>query len=484
MGMKFDIGDFAKTLGTVSESDTSLQMISLALLDPNKRNFYPPVKEFDALVESIQANGLIEPLTVVPSDSGRYRLISGHNRLKALRHLHDADGASGRWDYVPCLVLPAMSDAQERCAVIEGNRQRVKGGALLAEEARQLTAAYVERKQAGEEFKGRIRDRVADALQVSATKIATVQAIENNLKVPGFLEQWKRGEASESVLYEISKLPKEAQLYLWDEQCDGLFLTTDYAKRFGTMWACCSHECPHTGKFCEQAETMVRNKLRNGSFECAGCCEKCRDKGFCGSKCKYIPEPESVVRFRAEQAAKREAAAAERAEKERRYNEEGRDAWARLLSASQNREKPLPLVLRALAWEGIASDCDEMRKRAAGEIMGEGNSTVLPVHPFEECGIDEIISVADLLDISVDYVLGRTEALRPAEPCEGQLHIAAWMPGGTFPAHDCPVVLEFAVSEGRVSQMLGRFNAAARRFEFNHGAAMEMEPIRWIELPE
>ena len=484
MGMKFDIGDFAKTLGTVSESDTSLQMISLALLDPNKRNFYPPVKEFDALVESIQANGLIEPLTVVPSDSGRYRLISGHNRLKALRLLHDTDCESGRWEQVPCLVLPAMSDAQERCAVIEGNRQRIKGGALLAEEARHLTAAYVERKNAGEEFKGRIRDRVAEALQVSATKIATVQAIENNLKVPGFLEQWKRGEASESVLYEISKLPKDAQLHLWDEQCDGRLLTTAYAKMFSVMWSGCCHECPHTGKFCENAEKMVRFRSNGDDFLCAGCCEQCRDKGFCGGKCQYIPEPESVVRFRAEQAAKREAAAAERAEKERRYNKEGRDAWARLLSVSQNREKPLPLVLRALAWEGIASDCDEMRKRATGEIMGEGNSTVLPVHPFEECGIDEIISVADLLDISVDYVLGRTEDFRPAEPCEGQLYLAAWMPGGTTPAHDCAVVLEFAIGENRVSQMLGRFNLAAMRFEFNHGAAVEMEPIRWIELPE
>jgi hypothetical protein len=91
---------------------------------------------------------------------------------------------------------------------------------------------------------------------------------------------------------------------------------------------------------------------------------------------------------------------------------------------------------------------------------------------------------AEQLHCSADYILGLTEDLRPAEPCEGQLHIAAWMPGGTTPAHDCTVVLEFAIGEGRVSQMIGRFNASAMRFEFNHGAAVEMEPIRWIELPE
>ena len=141
MAAKFDITAFAKSLGNVSDSDTGLQMISLALLDPNKRNFYPPVKEFDALVESIQVNGLIEPLAVVPAEDGRYRLISGHNRWRALRQLHDTEEDGSRWEQVPCLVLPTMTDAKERCAVIEGNRQRPKSGALLAEEAKKLTEA-------------------------------------------------------------------------------------------------------------------------------------------------------------------------------------------------------------------------------------------------------------------------------------------------------------------------------------------------------
>lgn len=483
MAAKFDISKFAESLGTVSESDTGLQMISIALLDPNKRNFYPPVSEFGALVESIQANGLIEPLTVVPGDSGRYRLISGHNRLRALRQLYETDGE--KWEQVPCFVLPAMTDAQECCAVIEGNRQRVKGGALLAEEARKLTEAYVARKEAGESFNGRIRDRVAEALQVSATKIATVQAIENNLKVPGFLEQWRKGEASESVLYEVSKLPKEAQLHLWDEQCDGLLLTVDYVKKFSTAWIFCPHTCPHTGAFCENAVNMVRGNYHNGEFHCGGCCERCNRKDVCVTRCKHIPEPECVTKFREEQAAKRAAEAAERQEKARRYNEAGRDAWARLTKAAEDREKPLPHVLRTLGWEGTASDCDEMRQRAFGEIIGEGNSTVLFVHPFEDLAVDDMVAVADLLGVSVDWILGRTYDLTPAAaPCEGQTCIAAWMPGGTTPAHSCSVVMEFDLGEKK-NKMLGMFDADRGKFCFAaSGDPIEMEPIRWFALPD
>lgn len=300
--MSFDISKFAATMNRVSDLDTGLQLLSIALLDANKRNFYPPVQEFDALVESIEANGLLEPLTVVPGEGGRYRLISGHNRLKALRQLYDASNHDDRWAEIPCLVLPPMTEAQEQCAIIEGNRQRKKGGALLAEEARRLTKSYVARKEAGEEFKGRIRDRVAEALQVSATKLAVVNAIENNIKVPGFLEQWKTGDASESVLYEISKLPVEAQRVLWDRQCDGEFLMGKTVQHFGKAWDLCRHECPQTGAFCENGERMVAAKLKNGNFECVGCCMECKEKDWCGSKCKHIPEPESVKQIVKERA--------------------------------------------------------------------------------------------------------------------------------------------------------------------------------------
>ena len=74
-----------------------------------------------------------------------------------------------------------MDKARELTAVIEANHQRIKSDALLAEEAKRLTEAYTKRREAGEDLPGRIRDRVAEAMQISKTKLGTLSAIRNGL---------------------------------------------------------------------------------------------------------------------------------------------------------------------------------------------------------------------------------------------------------------------------------------------------------------
>lgn len=218
--MAFDISKFAATLSPdVSDSDTMLREIPLDHLHPNARNFYPSLlpAEIDALTESIEANGLLEPLTVVPGDAPNdYRLISGHNRYRALSSLHERSPEDAKWQTVPCIVLPVLNQEQELSAIIEANRQRKKTGALLAEEAEKLTESYVARQKAGEKLPGRIRERVAEALRVSQTKLATVKAIKDHLAVPGFKERWEKGDIPEDAAYEISKLDQERQYRLLD----------------------------------------------------------------------------------------------------------------------------------------------------------------------------------------------------------------------------------------------------------------------------
>ena len=65
-GKNFDISKFAATLKPVSESDTMLE-ISIDDIRDNPRNFYPTPdpQARRALADSIRANGLLEPPTVV-----------------------------------------------------------------------------------------------------------------------------------------------------------------------------------------------------------------------------------------------------------------------------------------------------------------------------------------------------------------------------------------------------------------------------------
>lgn len=212
---KFDISRFADALA-VPESGT-LQEIELGRLVPNPQNFYPAPqgKELDELIASILANGLLEPLTVVPAaTTGKYRVISGHSRLMALQYAVQQDA---RLKSVPCRVLPNLTEAQEMCAIIEANRQRVKSPALLAQEAKQLTELYRQRKASGEELPGRIRDRVAAALKVSPTKLGNVSAIENGLRLPALRDLWALGNIPEDAALEIARLDEDAQrtLHWW-----------------------------------------------------------------------------------------------------------------------------------------------------------------------------------------------------------------------------------------------------------------------------
>ena len=90
---KFDITKFAEALPDRADLPDSGMTREIPLGDilDNPHNFYPRPDNnaLGALMESIQANGLLEPPTVVPDADGKYRLISGHSRMAALRGVAD-----------------------------------------------------------------------------------------------------------------------------------------------------------------------------------------------------------------------------------------------------------------------------------------------------------------------------------------------------------------------------------------------------------
>lgn len=295
-GKNFDISRFAGTIAPVrSESDTMREIAIDKILD-NPRNFYPVPgpAALAALEDSIRANGLLEPPTVIAAEDGTsYRLISGHSRMAAIRALHAK--TPEEWETVPCRVLPTMSEEAEASAVIEANRQRVKSTALLAEEAEKLTELYIKRREAGEDLPGRIRDRVAEALQVKSTKIANVTAIKNGIKVPGIAERWKRDEIPEAAALMIARMDIDEQYRLLDWMIDkGRSYTINEVRKFDICYRN-AYKCDKTGKPCENIERIYDHDLHHGEWSGAGCCMMCLKKDTCPAACQYVerrPEPE------------------------------------------------------------------------------------------------------------------------------------------------------------------------------------------------
>ena len=220
---KFDMSEFLTPVESVPESDTMREIAVDDILD-NPLNFYPkPDKgKLGELMDSIRANGMLEPPTVVPAGDGKYRLISGHSRMEAARALSNYldRQIADRFQTVTCRVLPSMTAEQEECAVIEANRQRVKSPAVLAQEAERLTQIYIKRREAGEDLPGRIRDRVAEAMKVNKTKLANLSTIKRGLKVPGLVRKWEAGELPEAAALEIARMDDNTQYRLLDWMID------------------------------------------------------------------------------------------------------------------------------------------------------------------------------------------------------------------------------------------------------------------------
>lgn len=220
MAKKFNLAALVPEMEAVSNSDSPrITMIPITELRPNGGNFYD-TSNFEDLADSIELNGLLEPLCVFRrgQGTGHYVIFSGHRRYKALRLLYEKSGFE-KWTEVPCIVFPDPHDAnRETVMLIHANSTgRILSNWEKAQQARRLKEALVAMREGGAELPGRIRDLVAEEMQMSASKLARLEAIGNNLTEVRFAKAWREGRLNESVAYELSKLPKERQKEAWDE---------------------------------------------------------------------------------------------------------------------------------------------------------------------------------------------------------------------------------------------------------------------------
>lgn len=218
MAKKFNLAALVPEMEAVSNSDTPrITMIPITELRPNGGNFYD-TSNFEDLADSIELNGLLEPLCVFRrgQGTGSYVIFSGHRRFKALRLLYEKSGFE-KWTEVPCIVYPDPHDAnRETVMLIHANSTgRVLSNWEKAQQARRLKEALVAMREGGAELPGRIRDLVAEEMQMSASKLARLEAIGNRLTYRSWFNLWKAGMLNESVAYRLSMLEWEEQEHVW-----------------------------------------------------------------------------------------------------------------------------------------------------------------------------------------------------------------------------------------------------------------------------
>lgn len=187
----------------------------------NSNNFYPQ-SEIQELATKILMVGLLEPLIVVfdACDQGEYRLVDGERRYNAIGYLRE-QGHEG-FDTVSVRTKAMKNEHEERITLILGNSYRVKDVATLIKEEQVLKEELMRMKAEGLSLngydlqKGRIRDVIAELMNLSKTKIAELEAMAKHLH-PELMKKLENGEIKQSTAYQLSKLSPEEQAEYLDK---------------------------------------------------------------------------------------------------------------------------------------------------------------------------------------------------------------------------------------------------------------------------
>ena len=192
----------------------NLKMLDIELIEPNEGNFYE-LSEIETLAEDIERQGLMTAL-VVSENGGRYKLISGHRRLSAVKLLTESGRRKN--SKVPCFIKGAKPNNETQLDLIMLNAtQRKYSDADKMREYEELTRIFKELEAAGKPIKGRIRDRIADALNVSSAQVGKLDNIKHNA-IPDVEQAVKSGDMSISTANEVAKLPPEKQQKIISEK--------------------------------------------------------------------------------------------------------------------------------------------------------------------------------------------------------------------------------------------------------------------------
>lgn len=408
--MAFNLADVLKD---VSEADTALeqiQYIPLIQLDEDPGNFYQ-LSDIPELADNIALCGLQQPIRVRQKEDGRYIIVSGHRRRAALEMLV-ADGYE-KFREAACIVeQDEVSPALQQLRLIYANANtRKMTSAEISEQAQQVEKLLYQLKEEGYDFPGRMRDHVAEAVQVSKSKLARLKVIRENLD-DSWVDAWKDGSLTESQAYALAQMPKFWQSIIKEEW--GYSITslhadtiTKFRKRFEDVQKI---KCQHGLTICEHTVKMMeKNVCSDWSAPCTGCCFDCDRLQNCKNSCPEAAGKKKELKAVAKQAER--DAKEEQARRDQPGAEFARLVWDRIGKARERSGTSIKDIVFARGESFYNEFCDDpkQKKMESGEGDYSPNSTVCFGYNLRACDVMHIVSVADALQCSVDYLLGRTE---------------------------------------------------------------------------
>ena len=189
--------------------------ISIFKMYPNEMNFYS-VNSIEELAGDILMYGMKQNLELVyaPCDKGEYRIVAGERRWEALKYL--VSKGYKEFEIATSKLTTPQDDDEEQVEIIIANTYRDKSMMDMIEEETRLKESLERMKAAGKKIKGydlqsgRLRDVISSMLHMSKTKIAQIEAVNNNL-IPEWKEELKKERLTFSAAYELSGMKSDEQ---------------------------------------------------------------------------------------------------------------------------------------------------------------------------------------------------------------------------------------------------------------------------------
>ena len=189
--------------------------ISIFKMYRNDMNFYS-VEQIEELAGDILMYGLKQNLELVyaPCDKGEYRIVAGERRWEALKYL--VSKGYKEFELATSKLTTPQDNDEEQVEIIIANAYRTKTTSDMIEEETRLKKSLERMKAAGKKIKGydlqsgRLRDVISSMLHVSKTKIAQIEAVNNNL-IPEWKEELKGERLTFSAAYELSGMTADEQ---------------------------------------------------------------------------------------------------------------------------------------------------------------------------------------------------------------------------------------------------------------------------------
>lgn len=449
--MAFDVSSiFAQQVQAVSKSDTGreLKLVDIDDLVSNNANFYAVDEDkLDELKNSIALSGIMDPPTVTPTEDGKYRLISGHRRTAAVRALV----AEGREDLrkMPVFVRNPKSAAMEELELIMANSTaRVLTSAEISQAAQRVERLLYDLKEQGVEFPGRMRDHVAEACNVSRTKLANLHTIETNL-IADFKSQWRSGTLPDATALALARCEPAFQMRLRDAlartkdapTADAVDMVRKLSES-GVKWRPSYHlHCPD-GKLCTSSrdDAALRHDVLGGYYgsPCKGetCCMDCRSGARSEAWCACDQMCARAKQYRTDQNAKEK-------QKEETKEERRQRGFREAIQRKAQR------LVRAIDAAGLRDD----KKLVFASYQAEPTVKTLRAYANGEFGdahfygtdcldpdAKHVPELCKALSCSADYLLGMTDELTPVSKSDTAL--GEWRTDDDFPDGQILLLME------------------------------------------